>query len=266
MKIVIEYTLFVCTLLNYLSLKVASFVLKKKAKFCFLISFLASMISLICPLFSITGVLKILLYIFILTLVCLFSFGYKKFSMFVRDLAVVVFSTFCFGGACEGVENLIGRLPLLLVGVIGVACFFGIKIIIKSIDKANKIKTFTYRLKIIDGKKEVEEEGYLDSGNILLDGITKKPIILINFDVFHKLYDNISYISALTKTYDHKLIKNGHHQKINSIGGGGSILVFSVDEIQVGEDKSFKDVMLGLSFSGFEKSFGKKVLLNCGLI
>ena len=53
---------------------------------------------------------------------------------------------------------------------------------------------------------------------------------------------------------------------ISSVGGKGKILVFSVDEVKVGEDKVFKDVMLGLSFSGFEKSFGKNVLLNYEMI
>ena len=101
---------------------------------------------------------------------------------------------------------------------------------------------------------------------MLVDQITKKPIVLINFEVFHKLYNEISYLTAFTKTYDFKSIKNAHHIKINGVGGGGNILVFTVDELQVGEEKSFKDVVLGLSFYGFEKSFKSKVLLNCGFI
>ena len=44
------------------------------------------------------------------------------------------------------------------------------------------------------------------------------------------------------------------------------MLVFSVDEVVVGGEKSFSNVMLGLSFSGFEKSFGKNILLHCDLV
>ena len=101
---------------------------------------------------------------------------------------------------------------------------------------------------------------------MLYDTITKKPVILVTYDVFHKLYKNISLPSILTKTLDKSSIKNGHYIKINSIGSGTSLLVFTIDEMLVGSDKSFKDVMVGLSFSGFEKSFGKKVLLHSELV
>ena len=117
-----------------------------------------------------------------------------------------------------------------------------------------------------DGDKIVYEEGYLDSGNVLYDSITKKPIILITFDVFNKLYQNINYINALTKNFDKSKVKDGHFIKINSITSGTSILVFTVDEIVLNSEKSFKDVAVGLSFSEFDKSFGKKILLNSALI
>ena len=42
------------------------------------------------------------------------------------------------------------------------------------------------------------------------------------------------------------------------------MLIFTVDQIQIsGDEREFKNVSLGLSFSGFEKSFGKNVLLHC---
>ena len=112
----------------------------------------------------------------------------------------------------------------------------------------------------------IYEEGYLDSGNVLYDTITKKPIILVTFDVFNKLYQNINYINALTKNFDKSIIKDGHFIKINGVGSGTSILVFTIDEMLINNDKSFKDVAVGLSFSSFDKSFGKKILLNNVLI
>ena len=38
------------------------------------------------------------------------------------------------------------------------------------------------------------------------------------------------------------------------------------DEVIVDKDKKFKNVMLGLSFAGFDKSFGAKVLLHSELV
>ena len=117
-----------------------------------------------------------------------------------------------------------------------------------------------------DNENVIYEEGFLDSGNMLYDSITKKPIILITYDVFNKFYQNINYINAVTKNFDKSKVKDGHFVKINSIGSGTSILVFTIDEMQLGNGKTFKDVSVGLSFSGFDKSFGKKILLHSAMI
>ena len=57
-----------------------------------------------------------------------------------------------------------------------------------------------------------------------------------------------------------------HYVKINSVGSGRKILAFVVDEIQLGDEKIFKNPTLALSFSGFEKSFKANVLLNSQMI
>ena len=115
----------------------------------------------------------------------------------------------------------------------------------------------------------IEEEGFLDSGNLLYDPITKKPVILISYDVFSKLYDNVNYLNAFMKKIDLKNFKNGHYIKLNTVASGTQILVFSVNNVLLegqGVNKKYEDIMLGLSFSGFEKAFGKKILLHGSLI
>ena len=131
------------------------------------------------------------------------------------------------------------------------------------------IETFSYSVKIRLGEKEVEEEGYLDSGNMLYDPITKKPIILITYEVFSKFYKDINYLSAFLKNVDVNKIHNGHYIKINSIASGTNILVFTADKIEVKKEeflKSYENVAIGLSFSGFEKGCGRQVLLHSELI
>ena len=128
--------------------------------------------------------------------------------------------------------------------------------------KKNHIHSFTYNLVFKHEGIEVREEGFLDSGNMLYDSVTKEPIILINYNVFHKLFSNISYLSLLTRRFDNSSIKNAHYIKINTVGAGTNLLIFTIDELKVGDEKSFKNVSVGLSFSGFEKSFGKNVLLH----
>ncbi|MBQ8909265.1 MAG: sigma-E processing peptidase SpoIIGA [Clostridia bacterium] len=266
MEIVVEYTLVTSMLACLLALELAGKIIKQKVRLKWLVCLFGSALSLTYPLIHLIGIFKLLLLIFSLTISTLISFKYSTFLLFLRNFALIFILTCVFGGVCHAIENLVGKFSLFIVCVILLAVYFVVKCVYKSIDRANKIKQFTYSLKIVDGGKEVVEEGYLDSGNVLTDNITKKPIILVNFDVFHKLYDKVNYICALTKSYDFKSFKNGHFVPINSVGGQGKMLVFSVDEVQVGDDKYFKDVILGLSFSGFEKSFGKRVLLNSEMI
>ncbi|MBO5395123.1 MAG: sigma-E processing peptidase SpoIIGA [Clostridia bacterium] len=266
MKIIVEYTFITSFVAHLLSIAVTEKIVKKASRFKWLAACFGSAVSLIYPLFHMGIILKILLLIFTLSIVTLICFKYARFSLFLRDFGLVFLASCLFGGINEAMRGLIGDFHLLIACIVIFASYLVITLIHKSVEKANKIAQFTYKLKIVDGKKVLEEEGYLDSGNVLCDSVTKKPIILITYDVFHKLYDDVSFIAAVTKSYDFKSFKNGHFEKINSVGGGNQILVFSVDELCIDEEKSFKDVMLGLSFSGFEKSFGKSILLNSALI
>ncbi|MBE7074074.1 MAG: hypothetical protein E7379_03180 [Clostridiales bacterium] len=266
MLIIVEHTLAISFLSCLLSLELSSKVLKQKARFKFFSAFLGSIVSVIYPIFQLSNILKILLLIFCVNLIVLISFKYYNFLLFLRNIALVLLATCVFGGIMEGIKNLIGEFSLFVASLILLVSYFCIKYLLHSIDRSNKINQFTFEIKIKDGEKVICEQGYLDSGNVMKDSVTNKPIILVTFDVFHKLYENVNYVSALTKQYNFKDFKLGHFVSIKGIGSGNKILVFSVDELWIGENKLFKDAMLGLSFSGFEKSFGKNVLLNYEMI
>ena len=165
-----------------------------------------------------------------------------------------------------GIQNLIGQFSLFVVCIVLFAGFLITKSVIRAVSKINKISALSFELKIVDNGKEIVEEGYLDSGNVLTDKVSGKPVVLINFDVFHKLYEKVSLACAITKSYNQSTFKNGHFLQINSVGGNKEILVFSVDELWIGKDSFIKNATLGLSFSGFEKSFGKNVLLKSAVI
>lgn len=266
MEIIVEISLFINLFLNSFILKLTGFFLRERTRLWFVSAIFGTLISLISPLFSLPFYSKILLQISVSFIMICISFNYKSFKRFALICAVFVLTTFIFGGGCYALQNIVGQFPLFVVVIFSTFIYFVAKVVIHIQHKANIIKNFTYKVVLKDGKTEVTEEGFLDSGNMLYDTITKKPIILITFDVFHKLYNNISYLSAFTKKFNESSIKNGHYIKINSVGSGTSILVFTVDEISIGENKSFKNVMLGLSFSGFEKSFGKNILLHSELV
>ena len=266
MEIEIELALFINLCLNSFIIKLSALFLKERARFWFLSSLVGSVIALILPMFSLEWWIKILIIIFTCNIIEAISFEIKSIKQYLVKFAIILFCTFLFGGGCYCVTNLFGELPLIIVCVIGFIIYTISKIIINIQHRKDKIAKFTFNVTLKDGDKVIYEEGYLDSGNVLYDNITKKPIILITFEVFNKLYQNINYINALTKNFDKASVKDGHFVKINGIGSGTSILVFTVDEVILNSEKSFKDVALGLSFSEFDKSFGKKILLNNALV
>ena len=160
------------------------------------------------------------------------------------------------------IEIIFGVLPLMVIAGIGSALYFLTKFILSIKRKEDAFCGFLHNIKIIDNGFVIEEDGFLDSGNVLYDTITQKPIILVSYEVFSKLYSNITKSQIISKTFEKSSIKNCHYIKVNSIGNGTSLLVFSVDGLSIDDKRYFKNVMLGLSFSGFEKSFGRNVLLH----
>ena len=262
MVIDIELSLAINLFINSLIIKLSALMLKTQAKLYFLSAFLGSAVAIILPLFVISWPLKLLLAVCVLILMECISFKFKNAKEFGIIFSVLTASTFLFGGGSYALTNLIGQMPLFAISIVSSAIYIIAKIIIKYQQKKFLLKKYTYNVILKDEDKVVYEEGYLDSGNVLYDTITKKPIILITFDVFHKFYSNINYINAFTKNYDKSKIKDGHFVRINNIGSNSNILVFRIDELQVGNDKCIKDALVGLTFSGFDKSFGRKVLLN----
>ncbi len=264
MEIVIEESIAINLFLNFLILKVTARVVGKKERLVLLSSLIGSLFALFAPIWKLTAVIKLCLIICVALIMTLISFKYKSFKSYLVNLAVFLMATFLFGGGCLAMQQTFGSYPIFVVAIISAVIYIALLIVFKIVSHYKRIKKFTYKLTFKDGDKIVNEEGYLDSGNVLYDTITKKPIVLVSFDVFHKFYENISYISLLTKDFNSSSIKNGHYIKINSVGRGTSILIFTVDELQVeGNERKYKNVALGLSFSGFEKSFGKNVLLHC---
>lgn len=265
-RIVLEEALFIDIFLTFLIINVASTLLREKAQNVLISSLLGGEMAVLFPRFFCSSLSRLVLIFCLSILIVLISYKAVSFKDFVGKWAVFLASTFVFGGGAFVLKEFAGEFPLLLVCLVGLIVFIVSIFVIRWIQRKNRIKDFCYSVTFKDNGIEIKEEGFLDSGNMLYDNITKKPMMLVSFDVFHKFYSNISFESILTKTVDKSSIKNGHYIKINSIGSGGNILVFTIDEVKVGQEKIFKDVMVGLSLSGFEKTFGRGVLLHSELV
>lgn len=266
MIIEVELSLCINLFVNAFIIKLTGLFLKERVRYWFFSALFGSVIALASPLLNLSIPVKFVLLLSEAFIMICFSFRFNSFRNFLMICLTFLLTTFIFGGGCYALQNLIGIYPLFVVVIVCSILYFCSRLIVRHQQKICIINNFTYKIRLKDNGNVIDEEGFLDSGNMLYDTITKKPVILINFDVFRKLYKDISYLAILTKTFNKGSIKNAHYIKINSVGSGTSLLVFTVDELCVGDEHSFKNVMIGLSFSGFEKSFGKNVLLHSELI
>lgn len=264
MKIIVEESLLANFSLNSFILILTSFICDKRARFWGLSSLFGSAISLIYPLFEMGKISKIFFIVATCVFMCSLCFYDKDLKNFSKCLVVFLLCTFIFGGGCLFAQNIVGKVSVSIFVIISFGIFLVARWVIKYQKKQNKIKGFLYKFTIIDNGKTIEDEGFLDSGNNLYDPITKQPIMLVDLELFKKIYDKVSVVSLLSKIKNSS-IKNGHYIKINGVGSGTSMLVFTIDELQI-QQKSFKNVSVGLSFSGFEKAFGKDALLHCELV
>jgi len=264
-RIIIEESLTINIFIIYCILRFVALLTRQKGRLYFLSALSGGIIACAYPAFNLYGILKYLVLFCTISIITLTSYKYLNIKKFLIDYVLILFSTFCLGGACLALQNAVGTYPLFIVAIVGGVLLLALGIMAKIVRHNNNLKKFTFKLILKDGDKVVEEEGYLDSGNVLYDSITNKPIVLVNFEVFQKFYSEVSYINARLQNINSRSIKNGHYIKINGVGKGTSMLVFTVDELLI-ENKYFKNVSLGLSFSGFEKSFGKNVLLHCDYV
>ncbi len=269
MEIIIELSFCINFIINAFIIRLTGLFLKERARLWWLGAIIGAVIALILPLFHLSAIFTILIELFLASLLVAISFSFKKFKRFLIILASFIGITFIFGGGCYAFKEAFGQISLLCVLLVASIIDIVATMVLKWRNKTRIIDTFSYSVKFKLGEKEVEEEGYLDSGNMLYDPITKKPIILITYEVFSKFYQDINYLSAFLKNVDVNKLRNGHYIKINSIASGTNILVFTVDRLEVRKEdkvKSYDNVAIGLSFSGFEKGCGRQVLLHSELI
>ncbi len=266
MRVVIEEVMFVGVVMGWLCLKLSAKVCQRRGRLFLISALVGEVASLFQPLFQMHFMVRCVLGVLVGLLMLCISFDFVSLKSFACLSGVFLLATFVFGGACEALQGLIGVFPLFIVALVGVVTYLVCLIIWRFVFRRNRREGFVYKVKIKDGGRLIEEEGYLDSGNVLYDAITNQPITLVSFDVFSRIYNGINLGRFLAKEVDLSSIKNGHYIKINSVGRGGKMLVFSVDEIEVGDGRVFAGAMLGLSFSGFEKSFGRGILLHCDMV
>lgn len=156
-------------------------------------------------------------------------------------------------------------IPLGLIIFICLITYLATTKLIKLFYQKKTINNFIYETILKDKGKKIKFNAFLDSGNTLIDPISQKPVVIISYSLFQRLY-NFPLEKIITKKIEEKDIKKLHYITINTVGKGSEMLVFEVEKMEVvfskNDIKNFSNVVLGLSFSGINKTFSCDALLH----
>lgn len=280
MEIIIEYVLIDNILINYMIFFLSFKILKQHMFFWRLIiaSVVGACFALILPMIPLSWYMMIPLKLFIGFLMVLISFPYSKFKKMLTYFLVFILTTGMMGGVCfitiymlsgslsaDTLTNYSFSMP---VGVILFVCFIAaylINSLIKMFYKKKRENNFIYEAVILNNGKKVKVNAFLDSGNTLIDPKSQKPVIIITYALFNKLY-SLPIEQVLMKKINSDDIKNSHYISFNTVGSSGEMLVFEIEEMKIimskKQEKKIKNVLLGLSFSNLCKTFACDALLH----
>lgn len=263
------------SILLYLTAKVLSYKLVK-TRIVFSTCF-ATLMSFVFPLFNLNGIILFILKLLLGGLIILLAFKIDTFKDFLRLFFAFLILTAVMGGACfmlcfafkstaqfSGGNLVYDGLPM---GIVVLVVFVVCKLIvdfIKFLDSKEKIKKFKFKTIIKNSGKEYNFMGFLDSGNILVDSMTQKPVIVIGIGVFKKLF-NLSNEDIIKGNFS---LQNSRYIKVNTATKLEKMLVFEVEEVIVEFDTPLKleSAILGVALKNFKKQFDCDLLLNLKLV
>jgi len=258
MKIYLDLLLILNFFLDLILLIRLSLILKRYSNFfniilgCFIGSF--SIFLLFMKLNSI----ELFLLKFLISLIMIFiSFGFKDIKYFFTNLLFLYINSIILGGFLYFLniqfsyknDGLVFYYKGISINYIFLIIFSPIIIYIytKQIKKLRNYNTNYYETNIYINKKILKYSGYLDTGNNLVDPITKKAVILINknkIDIKNRKFLLVPF------------------KGINNNGLIKCIKVSKIEVIGLGE---FEDILLGIIEDNYKFS-GIDVILNNKLL
>ncbi|MDD3862911.1 MAG: sigma-E processing peptidase SpoIIGA, partial [Clostridia bacterium] len=121
---------------------------------------------------------------------------------------------------------------------------------------------FTYKTILLANNKSLKIFAFLDTGNTLMDPLTGKPVNIITYNNFNKIYSDVPLHKILLGQIPENL-KNAHYIDVGSIAKKTKMLIFEIDCINIKQKegwKNLKDICVALSFANFDEK------LSCGLL
>lgn len=257
----LEYIFFINFIINFLILKTSALFLKEQGRLFLLSAFLGSCFAVALQFYSLSKLGQVLLSAGLAIWYVCISFKFKTFKKFVTLYACYILTTFLYGGVCYYLATLLTSQSifylLLSIFVLFVICEF----LFKKIHKKRAISNFCRDIKIENAGKMWQCKAFLDSGNLLYDPVTQKPVSLINFHLFSQLFSNITLSDILLHSEKVKNLKFAHYINFGTLNSTDKILVFQVEKLCI-DGQVVERATLGLVLKNFDQTFGTDIILH----
>lgn len=205
----------------------------------------------------------LMVYRFGFSIVIIFTLiKYTRLKKFFLYLSVFWLYTFLMGGAILGILNLLNigytvsgvilyncQVPMGLILILGVANIWLIRNIVIAIAGQIRMSKFLYKIKLIDGKREVVALGFLDSGNkVEIDG---RGVSIISLSLFEKLHKDIGIEKLILGKIDKDKLKNMSYINISGLDDSCKYLKFTIDKIVIEKD-IYENVNIAVALKNFD--------------
>ena len=275
MVVYVEQVVIDNLIINYILLMLVSLCLKEKTKKSKLVfaSMTGTVFAVVFPLFNVGGLLLIILKILLGLVIIMIAFTYITMKKYLLEFFVFVFLTAIFGGVCfaflisidpeiqlqNGTFVYSVNIPL---GIFVLLIAFISKLIFDIsgvLDCKMQTRKLEYDMIITKDKKILRIKAFLDTGNLLTEN--GKPVIIINFNTFKKLFD-MSTEKFLKGDYS---IYGSRYLQVDMATKKDRILVFNVDNVMIKtkeDNKTIYNAVLGLSTSALKEKIGCDAIMG----
>ena len=248
-------------LLNFFILKSTALLSNEKTHLVLVSTALSTMLSVVETMFVNTRVGRVLFVLgTAIWYVCL-TFKIYTFKKFVKAYLLYLLMMFCYGGASYYVSSFLLVCSHVVFVMANTALFISIMFLSKWLNRKRHVENFCFEIQIKHKGKNVQCRAFLDSGNLLVDPNTNKPVNLVNFKIFSKLFGDDVSLEKLLGGKVRECGINAYYIPFNTLNHEAKILVFEVEELNI-NGRAEKNVEFGLSYKNFGQAFGSDVILN----
>ena len=235
----------------------------------FLSATFGTIIALISPLLP--NFINLIAKPFVSVIMVILCFDIKNIKKFFAIYLLFFLTTFAYGGASIGICEMLGinykisnqfyyqnQVPVGVIILICAFVYFCLKNIIKFCFFRHKFDGFQYQIIIENCGKKINICAFLDSGNLI--EYNKKPITIINYQTFCKIYPKIKFEDVLLKRKIN--IKNAEYIEIKSLENmKEKMLVFQVEKLTI-KNKHIDNAVLGLSLKNFSGKLQSDAIIS----